>query len=84
MMLRALRHSFNHSPLSAVSLHKSIAGSYFFAKPLTTQCRAAILRLKLRLNFRILSQNATGFFSLISSPVVGTVLKHTAGFQIRL
>ena len=65
MMLRAQLHSFNHSPFSAVSLHTSIAGSYFFAKPLTTQCSAAILRLKfakLRQNFRILSQNATGFF----------------------
>ena len=64
-MLRAQLHSFDHSPFSAVSVRTGIAGSYFFAQPLTTQFSVAILRLKfakLRLNFRILSQIATGFF----------------------
>ena len=62
-----------HSPFSAVSFNTSIVGSYFvfFATPLTTQWSATILRLnfvKLRLNFRILSQNCDWIFSLISSP----------------
>ena len=59
-MLRAQLHSFQHSPFSAVSLHTSIGGSYLFAKPLTTQCSAAILQL----NFRILSQNCDWIFVL--------------------
>ena len=64
-MLRAQLHSFDHSPFSAVSLHK-YCGLIFFAKPLTTECSAAILRLKTKFSYLI--AKCDWVFSLISSP----------------
>ena len=69
-MLSAQLHSFDHSPFSAVSLHTSIAGSYFFAKPLTTQCSAAILQL----NSHVIAK-CDWIFSLILSPVMYRFLR---------